>query len=282
MLLFASACRSKPIARDPAPSAASSVTASVSTSAAVAPAPPPPPAPPIELSDDDVAAIVLRDYDRASHHVSTTANDAGLGPGEAIDVFASNGDVMHTFVDAEIGKGGVRVTRLRGEGWASADVLAWVVVGAQLGLCSVGNGFITLLEGKRAIAVARWEGSCSTPYRATFATAQGRGLVLEEEGGSGEDGVSEATNRVWVVSGARFEQAGDVRRSFQETWTHAIAGTTRKMDSTLAGDPSGVLVTEHWHFTTDSSGKTKDVTRTLRYTLRGDSLVVPTNPDPTP
>ena len=281
VLLLAIGCRTSEIARDHV-SAIAPVSASVSV--AETPPPPPPPAPPpaTDPTNDDVAALVLRDYDRATHRVQTTAVDAGVGVGTAIDVVASSGDVLHTFVDPSLGTGGVHVEQLRGEDWASGKILAWVVVGTQPGLCGIAQGFIALLAGKSVVALAPWDGSCGPSYHASFATVQARGVVLEEQGGSGEDGVSEESNRVWIVAGPRLKQAGEARRSFEETWTHAIAGTTRKMDSTLACDPTGLLVTERWQFTSDATQKTKNVTRVLRYTLRGDSLVVPTRPDPTP
>ncbi|HEY1957607.1 MAG TPA: hypothetical protein VGH28_18435 [Polyangiaceae bacterium] len=285
LFLLAAACRTNAIHEDARPIATATATATVTASATVSVAEAPPPAPPpvTKLSHDEVAELVLRDYDSASHRVKTkSVGDGGVDVLQAIDVTASNGDVMHTYVDATLGKGGVHVEELRGEGWASGDLVAWVVVGTQPGLCSVGQGFLALLQEKRVLAIAPWEGSCATPYRASFVTAAGRGLLLEEDGSSGEDGASEQTNRIWLVSGARWKRAGSVRRTFEETWTHAIAGTTRKMDSTIAGDASGLVVSERWHFTSDSTQKTTHRTRAVRYTLRGDSLIAPPLPDPTP
>src|SRR5690348_3429548 len=93
VLLLAIGCRTSKIERDPV-----SAIAPVSASASVAESPPPATDP----TDDDIAALVLRDYDRATHRVRTTAVDAGVG-----------------VVDPSLGAGGVHVERLRGEDWAS-------------------------------------------------------------------------------------------------------------------------------------------------------------------
>lgn len=281
VLLLAVGCRTSEIARDRV-SAVAPVSASVSVAESP---PPPPPAPPqaSDLTNDDVAALVLRDFDRATHHVRTTAVDAGFGVSDAIDVVASNGDVVHTFVDPSLGAGGVHVERLRGDDWAKSDLVAWVVVGMQPGMCGFGQGFLALVEGRTVRALAPWSGSCGTPYHASFLTAAGRGALLEEEDeNGGEDGVGEVSDRVWLVSGARWKLAGNVRREQTENWVHATPGWDSKMDSTVAGDASGIVVNERWYFTSESTQKTTDRTRTLRYTLRGDSLVVPRNPAPTP
>jgi hypothetical protein len=241
--------------------------------------------PSTELSDDDIAALTLDGYDSSTHHVKTltAAPDAGPLP-DAYKVRASTGAVVVTY--AAPARGVVHVVSHRGEDWAAGHVLAWVIVGEMPSLCSSEQGFLVLLKERTVVALAPWTGSCvTTPHHARFDTVQGRGVLLEEDGDAGEEGVTGTEYNVWVVSQAAWKNTGRVARTYEETRDpYPVAGYARKMDAAIAGTPAGLAATETWHFEPlpGSAGKRLVRKRTQTYTLHGDTLTVPPSPYPTP
>ncbi len=241
--------------------------------------------PSTELGDEDIAALTLDGYDTSTHRVKTLTAPPDAGPlPDAYKVRASNGAVVVTY--ATKARGDVHVVSRRGEDWAAGHVLAWVIVGEMPSLCSSEQGFLVLLKERTVVALAPWTGSCVTPeHHARFDTAQGRGVLLEEDGDAGEDGMTGTEYNVWVVSQATWKNAGRVPRTYDETRDpYPVASYARKMDAVIAGTPAGLVATETWHFEPlpGSAGKRLVRKRTQTYTLHGDTLTVPPSTYPTP
>jgi hypothetical protein len=244
-----------------------------------------PPRGPARLTDDDIAALVLADYDRRTHRVKTLprASDAGVDDLPSFGVRSSSGRVLQTHAESEKKRGEVRVVTRPGADWAANETLAWVLVGEELGLCANDAGFLALV-GSNAVVVAPWSGSCGTePHEVRFVSSQGRNALLERDGDAGEDSVSERSDRVWLASANAWVLAGNVRTSLEETRNPVVAGMLRTMTANIVATPSAFVSTERWTFTPiDPSHKPIVRTRVRNITLRGDALVQSTQPDPTP
>jgi hypothetical protein len=235
------------------------------------------------LSDDEIASLVLRDYDPATHKVKTTPPLADAGDPDAYGVRPRTGAVLFTHAEDPAAKGSIHVESHLGDDWANGDLLARVVVGVQPGFCTSREGFLVLLSQHAVVAIAPWVGGCESSSTDRFVTAQGRSLLLEPAQGTGEDGVSEAYDRVWLLTGRTWKEVGHVTRAYEETFEPGpLKGYKRKWEATITGDATGLVSAETWHFTSEATQKTTERTRTRTYTLHGDTLVEPPVPDPRP
>ena len=240
------------------------------------------------LTDEDIARLTLDGYDTAKHRVTTRRLPPDAGPlAGAYEVRASTGAAVIAWPDKpSVDRGDVHVIKRHGEDWAAGDVLAWVIVGAQPGLCMGEQGFMVLFKERLIVALTPWMGSCmTTSHDVRFVTVQERDVMLEEDGDTGEDPVTGGEYNVWVISGSAWKNVGRVSRTYEETREpYAVAGYARKMAASIQGTPAGIVATETWRFEPLQGSSTKLVVRTRvkTYTLHGDTLSVPSAPYPTP